>query len=107
VSGYLLITSSWRAPHFIGLGPAREQEGAAMCRSNCVSGETLLSTQEEPNQKVLMTKPQVAWDPVSCGKAASSLYPCPKWLDVLTCPLASYSLGHKCSVLPLPKALKA
>lgn len=52
-------------------------------------------TQERPNYKVLTIKPQVAWNPVSCRKAASSLCPSPRWMDVLLCPHVSYHHMHK------------
>lgn len=45
----------------------------------------LPGTQERPNYKVLMIKPEVAWDPASYRKVASSICPSPRWMDVLIC----------------------
>lgn len=66
-------------------------------RSLLTNRALLPGTQERPNYKVLMIKPEVAWDPVSCRKAVSSLCLSPRWMDVLICPHVSYSLRHKCS----------
>lgn len=47
----------------------------------------LPGTQERPNYKVLMIKHEVAWDPASYRKVASSICLCPSpgWMDVLIC----------------------
>lgn len=55
-----------------------------------------------PNYKVLMIKSAVAWDSVSCRKAASSLYPSPKGTDVLLCLRVSIHLSTDMQGSQLP-----
>lgn len=86
----LPVSSSSLAPSFIGCGSPDLRASArcmrraqATCPSNMhirnffTNRALLPGTQERPNYKVLMIKPGVAGDPVSRGKAASSLCPRP------------------------------